>query len=596
MYGVTDFALMRDPKHPAYFVDHTDLIRELEKTRYAMFLRPRRFGKSLICAILQAYYGKDYSDRFEQFFGDLKIGINPTDEHGKYLVLDFDFSLVKKSAGEVQDSFNEIICTRIDKFVTDNAGDLPEGVPCEVLAKTGCQSKMAELCQRLKHIAKPVRLYVIIDEYDNFTNTILAESRAEYESLCHGDGFFKEFFAVLKSATTGVDAPISRMFITGVSPVTMDDVTSGFNIGTNISMEPTFAEFAGFTQDDLREMLGYYRENAGFDFNPEQVRADINKWYDHYRFSPIADLNGKIAGDVCNATLVIGFMRFFLQNRQYPMEMIDENLRTDYRKIRHIITENKKINGNYHKLEEIITNKGTSATLVKSFQAHDIAKGDNFVSLLYYFGLLAISSASRSRVKLRIPNLTIAEFMHDFIGQAYDDLNGIDPRIYDISNGLEDFADNGNWKPVIDTVTSVVSQYWRVRDAVEGERVIQTSTASLIYVAHGPYIVNHELELGGGYADIVLVPQLARYPDIAYALMIELKYFRKDAEITANVLAKTKAEAIGQLDRYAAAHDIAREWNLRQSSITAGVPGGTVSLKRLVIVFKGDERVFCEEV
>ena len=228
MYGVTDFALMRNPKHPAYFVDHTDLIRELENTaRYALFLRPRRFGKSLLCAILQAYYDVDYAHRFDEFFGGLKIGRDPTEEHNQYLILDFDFSLVYKSDAEVERSFNDICCTRIDKFVTDNAARLPSEAVEGVLAKDGCHAKLAELCQRLKHLANPVKLYVIIDEYDNFTNTILAESRPRYEALCHGDGFFKQFFTVLKSATTGVDAPITRSRPGAASPISRGRRISG---------------------------------------------------------------------------------------------------------------------------------------------------------------------------------------------------------------------------------------------------------------------------------------------------------------------------------------------------------------------------------
>ena len=416
MYGVTDFALMRNPRRPAYFVDHTELIRELENTaRYVIFLRPRRFGKSLLCAILQSYYDVDYADRFVEFFGGLKIGENPTEEHNRYLILDFDFSLVYKLDGAVEQSFNDICSSRIDKFVTDNAARLPDGVPEKVLAKVGAHAKLAELCLRLKHIVSPVKLYVFIDEYDNFTNTVLAESRTRYEELCHGDGFFKQFFTVLKSATTGTDAPITRMFITGVSPVTMDDVTSGFNIGANISHEPAFAAFVGFTHDDLKEMLAYYRERAGFDFDPEKVYRDLCAWYDNYRFAVAPSAGGREVPSVANATLVLGFMRYFLQYQQYPMDFIDENLRVDYRKIRHLITENRKINGNFHKLEEILERQSVTATLARSFQAKDISRGDNFISLLYYFGLIAVAGEDMGETVLKIPNLTVREFMNDFL-------------------------------------------------------------------------------------------------------------------------------------------------------------------------------------
>ena len=202
MYGVTDFARMRAEN--GYFVDRTGLIRELEKTSYAMFLRPRRFGKSLLCSILQCYYDADYAGRFEEFFGGLDIGKNPTDEHGKYLWLDFNFTGVEKKFENVQTSFDEIVSLRIDKFVRDHENVLPEGVAQEILARKSSPAKMSALAMLLK--GSGVRLYVCIDEYDNFTNTILAESRANYESLCHGDGFFKQFFNELKLATTSLTA------------------------------------------------------------------------------------------------------------------------------------------------------------------------------------------------------------------------------------------------------------------------------------------------------------------------------------------------------------------------------------------------------
>ena len=215
MYGVTDFARMRAEN--GYFVDHTGLIRELEKTSFALFLRPRRFGKSLLCSILQCYYDVDYADRFEELFGGLDIGKNPTDEHGKYLWLDFNFSGVEKKFENVQASFDGIVSERLDVFAKRHAKDLPPGAAESILAKKTCHAKLNALVTRLK--GSGVKIYVCIDEYDNFTNTILAESRENYVALCHGEGFFKQFFNELKLAATNTGAPITRLFITGVTPV-----------------------------------------------------------------------------------------------------------------------------------------------------------------------------------------------------------------------------------------------------------------------------------------------------------------------------------------------------------------------------------------
>ncbi len=585
MYGVTDFARIRAEN--GYFVDRTALIRELEKTSYAMFLRPRRFGKSLLCSILQCYYDIDYAGRFEEFFGGLDIGREPTAERGKYLFIDFNFTGVEKRIDRVQDSFNEYCSERLDVFVERQAGRLPEGTTAAVLAKRTCHEKFNTLTMRLK--GSGLALYITIDEYDNFTNTILAESRESYEALCHGDGFFKQFFNELKLATTGTDAPVTRLFVTGVTPVTMDDVTSGFNIASNISLNPAFATLTGFTHGDLRDMLAYYRAHAGFAFDEATVFETMRRWYDNYRFSPETGPDGKEPPHVANPTLVLYYMQYFLQNHKPQPELVDRNLRTDYMKIRHVITEGRKINGNFHRLEDLLARLGATATLKDSFQAKELGVADNFVSFLFYNGLVTVTGERMGRSALGIPNLTVGEFLHDFVPKAYQDLNGIDPRLFDVANAMTDFAETGDWRAPLETAASVVSRYWKVRDAVEGERVVQTALCALLYVGHGPYIVRHERESAGGFVDIAFEPQLARWPEIGHAALVELKYLKASDDASPAALAKIRDAAAAQLARYAADHDLARAWNLKEQ-------GGTVTLHRIVLVFHGGDVALCEEV
>ena len=585
MYGVTDFALMR--RENGYFVDRTGLFRELEKTRYAMFLRPRRFGKSLWCSVLQCYYDRDYADRFDELFAGLDIGRNPTAERGKYLFLNFNFTGVEKQFDRVQDSFNDYCSERLNVFASRHAGLLPAGAAEAIIAKRTCHEKLNALTTHLQ--GSDAKLYVCIDEYDNFTNTILAESRDNYERLCHGDGFFKQFFNELKLATTGTDAPVTRLFVTGVTPVTMDDVTSGFNIAANVSMDPAFAALTGFTQDDLREMLAYYRANAGFAFDENAVFETMRRWYDNYRFSPDTGADGAEVPHVANPTLVFYYMQYFLRNHKPQPELVDRNLRTDYMKIRHIITEGRKVNGNFHRLEDLIARLGATATLRDSFQAKELGLADNFVSFLFYNGLVTIAGEDMGQSQLAIPNLTVGEFMHDFVPRAYQDVHGVDPRIFDIANGMTDFARRGDWHAALDVACGVVSSYWKVRDAAEGERVVQTALGSLLYVGHGPYIVTHEQESGGGFVDIVFEPQLNRWPQIGHAAIVELKYLKESEDASPAALAKIRAAALDQLARYAADHDLARAWNLREQ-------GGTVTLHRIVLVFHGGDVALCEEV
>ena len=371
LYGVADYAEIR--KANAWFVDRTIKIRDLEATRYAIFLRPRRFGKSLLMSILEAYYDVAYAEKFDEFFSGTDIGANPTDERGKYLILRYDFSAVKKNPAETQSSFERHVSLWTDTFVRKYAGILPAEVVKRVLDAPDSSAKIDTLVAGVR--GTDVRLYVMIDEYDNFTNTILAESGLDaYNDLCHGDGFFKQFFTLLKTAASGTNAPVTRLFITGVSPVTMDDVTSGFNIGTNISLMPQFADFTGFRHDDLRAIADYYGAHCGFD--ADKAHDAALTWYDNCRFGS-AD-----APPLANTTLVLSLFNYLWQTHQFPDNMIDANLRTDYAKIRHLVTVNRRLNGNFHVLENLLAGGSLEEPLIESFQAHELTKKENFTSLL----------------------------------------------------------------------------------------------------------------------------------------------------------------------------------------------------------------------
>ena len=578
LYGVADYAEIR--KANAWFIDRTAKIRDLEATRYAVFLRPRRFGKSLLASILEAYYDMRYADRFDEFFAGTDIGADPTDERGKYLVLKFDFSAVSKDVRHVQESFNKYAADCCDAFVMRYADVLPPGLTDAVLEEPMAGDKFNKIALRMKNSGR--KLYVIIDEYDNFTNTILAESGMNaYNALCHGDGFFKDFFARLKAATTGTEAPVTRLFITGVSPVTMDDVTSGFNIGTNISLDPQFADLTGFRHEDLRAIADYYAAHCGFD--ADKAYNIAREWYDNYRFGHYG------ASPIANTTIVLSFFSYLWRTKQFPPELIDENLRTDYAKIRHLVTADRRLNGNFHVLENLIAGGQLTERLVLSFQACELSKPENFTSLLYWLGITTIIGDDMGMTEFGIPNETLKQLAAKMIPDAYADIYKIDGRMFDINRGLVWFARHGEWRAFVDIISGIVKENFAVRDAVEGEKVVQSTLVTLLCAAGGPYFVRHEREAGGGFYDIALVPQLDRWPDIAHAALIEMKYVKAgDPAPTPERLAKIKSEATEQLDQYSASRDLVTEWRLNTG--TTGV------LHRLVLVFHGGECVLSEEV
>ena len=552
LYGVADYAEIR--KANAWFIDRTAKIRDLEATRYAVFLRPRRFGKSLLTSILEAYYDIACADRFEELFAGTDIGANPTSERNSYLVLSLDFSAVDKCPELTEASFSSLVSGRINAFARKYVERIGKDSSERILAANGSTDKLNALFEETK--SRDIGIYCIIDEYDNFTNTILTErGEAAYNALCHGDGFFKQFFTVLKALTTSLDAPLKRLFITGVSPVTMDDVTSGFNIGANISLDPQFADFTGFRHDDLRAITEYYAAHCGFD----AVKAynTALEWYDNYRFGSYD------APPIANTTIVLSFFSYLWRTKQFPKELVDENLRTDYAKIRHLITVDRRLNGNFHVLEDIVSGATVSERLVRSFQAKEITKRENFVSLLYWFGITTITGDKFAKVSFGVPNETMKELAAKMIPAAYADVHKIDERVFDINNGLCDFAESGDWRGFVGTLAGIVKENFAVRDSVEGEKVVQSTLVALLTAAGGPYFVRHERESGGGFYDIALAPQLDRWPEIAHAALIEMKYVKVgDPAPTPEQLADIKSKAIDQLDHYSSDPALVSAWHL----------------------------------
>ena len=392
LYGVADYAEIR--KANAWFIDRTTKIRDLEATRYAVFLRPRRFGKSMLTSILEAYYDVACADRFEELFSGTDIGANPTAERNSYLVLTLDFSAVDKSPELTEASFSSLVCGRINAFARKYAERIGKDSAERILAANGSTDKMNALFEETK--GRDVGIYVIIDEYDNFTNTILAESgQAAYNALCHGDGFFKQFFTVLKALTTSLDAPLKRMFITGVSPVTMDDVTSGFNIGTNISLLPQYADFVGFRHEDLRAITDYYAAHCGFD--ADKAYDTAIRWYDNYRFGSFD------APPLANTTIVLSFFSYLWQTKQFPNELIDENLRTDYAKIGSLIVKCGEPERLIPYIKDVLLKESISARLVADGQ--NIRGPWELYSWFYYLGLLSISGAVFGNYLFSVPNM-----------------------------------------------------------------------------------------------------------------------------------------------------------------------------------------------
>ncbi|MGD2087076.1 MAG: AAA family ATPase [Candidatus Aminicenantes bacterium] len=553
-YGIADYERIRRENY--YYVDKTMFLQTVKKAgRYLFFIRPRRFGKSLFLSVMEAYYDVFYKDRFEEFFKGTWIYDHPTNDRGKYLVFSLNFSVVEPAVDKMETSFTNHVRGEAVYFIQKYSDYLSANKKMDYYSNTIENSDSAtDILSNLLVLCKGAHreLYVLIDEYDNFANTILSTvGKDAYFDLTHGPGFFRSFFNAMKKGTGGTGAPISRSFITGVSPVTMDDVTSGYNIGKNVSIEPDFNRIHGFTTNDVIEMIEYYRSN-GLIHHPTDYLVDImTQWYGNYLFSEEDNVR------LFNSDMILYFIDNYLTRKKLPDDLIDRNVRIDYGKLRHLImvdrdkTTPPTPNGNFSKLKKIIEEGSTSSNIVKGFPLENLTDAENFKSLLFYLGLLAIQGPEKDKLHLRIPNETVKRLYYDYIERAYREMGIFNLDLDKYANLMTDMAYDGKWRPLLEMLTNRMKQSMSLRDLITGEKSIQAFLN--VYLGLSDlFIIHTEREMNKGYCDIFMEPFLARYEGIKYAYILEIKYIKtgEGKKIDNGKIQQLKADAQEQLEKY----------------------------------------------
>lgn len=543
---------------------------------YLFLIRLRRFGKSLFLAMLQCYYDVAYADSFEELFGGLYIEKHPTSLHNKYLILRFNFSEVNSKINEVERSFKEYCCIRLLQFVREYEYLLGKDIWETIEPVKENAPLLLSAINSYATSKGGIRIYLFIDEYDNFTNTILATYGEKlYREATHGEGFIRNFFNVIKAMTTGAGASVERLFITGVSPVTMDDVTSGFNIGTNISMLPQANNIIGFSEAEVREMIAYYKEGGSITETSDNLIDVMKPWYDNYCFS-----SRQLSEPMYNSDMALYFLNNYLQQGEIPEIMVDNNIRTDYSKLRHLIRVDKTFGANASVIQKIVSEGSIVADLVTAFPAENITKTENFKSLLYYFGMLSIQGTYRGSLILGIPNLAVREQLYTYLAEAYSKAELFDSDISELSSLVMDMAYDGKWEPVFHFFARELERQSSIREFIEGEAHVKGFLLAYLGLTRG-YTILPEYESSKGYAGFYMMPDLLRQPDIAYSYIVEVKYARRDAS-EADIVA-LKQDASGQLLRYAADEKVQKT-------------KGNTELDLITVVFKGWELVVVEKL
>ncbi len=571
-YGMMNFIDVREDD--CYYVDKTHYIPLIENAnKYFFYIRPRRFGKSLTISMLRHYYNILEADKFEKWYGDLYIGKHPTPERNSYLIIYLNFAVVNAELNSYQQSLDAHCNTEFNFFCDVYAQYLPEGIKEEMNKKKGAIEQLDYLYKEC--IKTNQQIYLFIDEYDHFTNKILSEPSCleDYKSETYGTSYLRSFFDTVKA---GTDSTIKRCFVTGVSPVTMDDLTSGFNIGTNYSLSPEFNKMTGFNEEEVRAMLDYYATTCQFHHSTDELIEAMKPWYDNYCFAE----QSYGSTTMYNSNMVLYFVDNYIRNGGYmPRNMVEENIRVDYNKLRMLIRKDKEFAHDASTIQTLVQQGYVTGELKTGFPAETVAEPDNFTSLLFYFGMLTISGTLEGETKLTIPNQVVREQLYSYLLDTY---NEADLRFDNWEKGklASAMAYRGDWKAYFDYIAECLHRYSSQRDKQKGEAYVHGFTLAMT-AQNRFYRPISEQENQEGYADIFMFPLLDIYKDMLHSYIIELKYAKgKDSDEKVEQL---RQEAITQANRYAASETV-------QKAI------GTTTLHKIIVVYQGMKMVVCEEV
>ncbi len=588
-YGISDFHALITEEF--YYCDRTDRIPLLEDTgKYLLFIRPRRFGKSLLLSMLRNYYDVARKDEFEALFGHLKIGRDPTPLQNRHFILQWDFSCVDPTGTikDIRQALFDHVNSCIKEFIVNYKSFLSE--PVEV-NENNAVSSLRSLISSIRQTAHP--LYLLIDEYDNFANEVMTGIRDEqdaYKALVHEKGPLKTLFKSVKSAAG--EGGIDRVFITGVSPVVMSDITSGFNIAKNIYLLPEFNDLCGFDESEVTELIEKIAQDSEAEVkNTAEAIGLMRTYYNGFTFSPESEQR------IYNPTLTIYFAEHLSRYGKYPRKMLDANLATDEAKLEYAaqLPRGRQMLLNITRETEPLTITDIS----DRFGVRDILTDNSrdyafLASFLYYFGVLTISSVRfDGKLALRIPNLVMRGLYVDRIQRM------LLPEPDDRDEGkyaAESLYTKGNIEPLCRFVEQRYFQVFHNPDYKwANELTVKTAFLTLLY-NDILYIMDSERETGRGYADLTMIvrPDMRRFEILD--ILIEFKYVKLgDAGVTGEKAKKLTAEELRSIPAMISQMETARD-QVKKYGDSLEKKHGDLKLRRYAVVSLGFERIWWKEV
>ncbi|CAN2042759.1 AAA family ATPase [Candidatus Magnetomoraceae bacterium gMMP-15] len=587
-YGISDFRKI--VKNNYFYCDRTDCIADLEKQgEFLLFLRPRRFGKSLLLSMLKNYYDLGRKNDFDKIFGKLKIAKNLTALHNKYFILHWDFSCVDPSgtAEDIKRALHNHVNSCIKAFMMYYEDHKLREVQIDADDAVISIKSLISAVQMT-----PYPIYLLIDEYDNFANEVMMgvrRGKGIYEALVYEEGPLKTIFKAIKASTA--DSVFDRIFITGVSPVVMSDITSGYNIAENIYLNESFNNLCGFTKKEVKDALkSIVIECDKKNKEAEKALNIMRKYYNGYKFAFDAEEL------VYNPTLAIYFMKYFYDKCKYPRMMLDSNLATDEAKLRYVsqISRGKQL-----LLELVRHNSLEISTLSDRFgienMLNDKSKDNSFMaSFLYYFGVLTMEGETEDgELSLNVPNLVMRGLYVERIKEM------LLPEPADRDDGVlaaKQIYKTGSMKPICEFIEERYFKVFSNRDyRWANELTIKTAFLTLLY-NDILYIMDSEKELRRGYADLTMIirPDMRRFK--IFDILLEFKYVKlKDAVIDREAAKKLSKEEIKKIPAVISAMKEAKS-QLKNYGDELEKKYNELRLKRYAVVSLAFERLCWEEV
>lgn len=535
-YGIPNFKKIAEEGYR--LVDKTQFVERLESLGepYIFFLRPRKFGKSLFVSMLEYYYDINHADRFEKLFGDFYIGKHPTSLHNDFLVLMFDFSGINTDTKETTlKGFLDNVKYGIRQFM-NNSSELSDADWSNVLEADAPEIAMRNLLGVVNRVTDR-KIFLLIDEYDHFANELLAFRIGLFKELVSRTGFVRKFYEVLKTGAR--DGIIDRMFITGVTPITLDSFTSGFNIGRNLSLDAQFHDMLGFTEDETRSLIELICQDNTAQVDLDEIYNQMSDWYNGHKFC----VNGENE-KLFNPNMVLYYLSYYQRHHKPPQNLIDINIASDYRKIGNLfnlleIEEGRKVMENLMEKNELLGNLTVQFNLEREFDRDDL------LSLMLYTGFITIERQRGNRYVFTMPNYVIGELYYRYFYELLAKRYSIGVKRYELDDAIEAMAYDGAVDKFVEVVEEFLKKVMSNRDFRgfrEGHLKIHILT--LLFL-NGLYYIQSELEAERGYVDIFL-RELPQFP-VDYEWVLELKYLPKDS---AKEIEQVKNDGMKQLRRY----------------------------------------------